>query len=116
MNVLETHKIAKINDTQPKQEREEMLPHFPPKPHLKRKKNSKLYSMFKSEPITRNCLLVKSRSIYLSPNTKLLLHSLHVLHGATKNQQGLKVLFHEPICFFFNTMCNVDKYLELLLK
>jgi len=38
VNVLETHKIAKKNDTQPKQG-EEMLPHFPPKPHLKRKKS-----------------------------------------------------------------------------
>lgn len=72
--------------------------------------------MFKSEPITKNCLLVKYKSIYLSPNTKLLLHYLHVLHGATKNQQGLKVLSHELICFFFNTMCNVDKYLKLLLE
>ncbi len=72
--------------------------------------------MFKFEPITRNCLHVKSRSIYLSPNTKLLLHSLHVLHDATKNQQGVIVSSHETICFFFNKMCNVDKYFELLLK
>jgi hypothetical protein len=72
--------------------------------------------MFKSEPITRHCLHVKSRSIYLSPNTKLLLHSLHVLHDATKNQQGVIVLSHEAICFFFNKMCNVDKYFELLQK
>jgi hypothetical protein len=117
VNVPKTHKLAKNNDTQPKQEGEEMLHHFLRKPHLKRKnKNSKFYSMFKSKPITRNYLPVKFGSIYLSLNTKLLLHSLHVLHDATKNQQGLKLLSHEPICFFFNKMCNVDKYLELLQK
>jgi hypothetical protein len=43
MSVLETHKLAKKNDTQPTQEGEEMLLHFPPKPNLKRKiKNKKI--------------------------------------------------------------------------
>jgi hypothetical protein len=109
------HTNFQKNDAQPKQG-EEMLHDFLPKAHLKRKnKNSKFYSMFKFEP-TRDCLPIKFGSIYLSPNTKLLLHSLHVLHDATKNQQGLRLLSHEPICFFFNKMCNVDKYLDLLQK
>jgi hypothetical protein len=46
-----------------------MLPHFLPKSHLKRKnENSKFNTMFKSELITKNYLLVKFGFVYLSLN------------------------------------------------
>jgi hypothetical protein len=46
--------LAKKIDTQPKQGGEERLPHFPLKPHLRRKnKNSKFYIMFKYELVTK---------------------------------------------------------------
>jgi hypothetical protein len=36
-----------------------------------------------------------------------LLQFLHVLHDATKNQQHLRELFHDTICFFFmNKWCS----------
>jgi len=46
-----------------------MLPHFPPKSHLKRKnENSKFNTMFKFELVTKNYLLVKFGFVYLSLN------------------------------------------------
>jgi hypothetical protein len=66
--IFQTHKLVKKHHSWQKQGGEEMLPHFHPKPHLKKFKNKKNYTMFQYKSILK-IIYLSSFNIFTHPLT-----------------------------------------------